>query len=33
MITPAEDMLVTPIVLPFRSVCFWMGLSAGTAMP
>jgi len=32
MMTPAEDMLVTPMVLPLRSVSFWMGLSAGTAI-
>ena len=32
-ITPAEAMLVTPMVLPLSSAAFWMGLSAGTARP
>ena len=32
MITPADAMLVTPIVLPLRSESFWIGLSAGTAI-
>ena len=33
MITPADAMLVTPMILPFRSAAFWMGLSTGTARP
>jgi hypothetical protein len=32
MMTPADAMLVTPIVLPLRSLSFWIGLSAGTAI-
>ncbi len=33
MITPADDMEMTPMLLPLRSVIFWTGLSAGTAIP
>ena len=31
--TPADAMLVTPMVLPLRSAWRLIGLSAGTAMP